>query len=84
MTIEELQELTGQEFKFVALDKDDNIKFAVPIPGVDAWQFSTEEQIQDFIWDPEEIEACECESRVKISVAKAAAMRPKICRSRPV
>lgn len=59
MTIEELQELTGQEFKFVALDKDDNIKFAVPIPGVDAWQFSTEEQIQDFIWDPEETEACE-------------------------
>lgn len=36
MTIEELQELNGQEFKFVALDKDDNIKFAVPIPGVDA------------------------------------------------
>lgn len=59
MTIEELQELTSQEFKFVALDKDDNVKFAVPIPGVDAWQFSAEEQIRDFIWDSDEIEACE-------------------------
>lgn len=59
MTIEELQELTSQEFKFVALDKDDNVKFAVPIPGVDAWQFSVEEEIRDFIWDSDEIEACE-------------------------
>jgi len=59
MTIEELQAATDQEFKFIALDKDDNIKFAVPIPGEKAWQFDSEQEAESFLWDSEEIEACE-------------------------
>ena len=58
MTAKELQALTDQEFKFVAFDSDNNVKFAVPIPGVNAWNFKTEKEAQEFIWDDEEITAC--------------------------
>lgn len=59
MTTTELKALTNQKFDFMALDKDGNIKFATPVPGVAAWKFASEEDAQAFIWDSEEIEACE-------------------------
>lgn len=57
MTIPEFQVLSQQEFQFIGLDKDDNVMFAIPIPGVKAWRFEREEDLQSFIWDDEEITA---------------------------
>lgn len=57
MTATELQALTDQDFKLMAMDDDDNIMFAVPIPGVDAWQFDSQQEAAAFLWDDEEITA---------------------------
>lgn len=54
MTIAELQALTGREFRFIALDDKNTIMFAVPIPGVDTWNFRAGETLT---WDDEEITA---------------------------
>ncbi len=58
MTVMELRRLTDRKFKFIALDSEDNIMFAVPIPGVSAWRFKSEAEAQAFLWDDEEITAC--------------------------
>jgi len=54
MTPVELQTLLKREFDVVALDINDNIMFAAPIPGVDGEKFGAERPI---IWDDEEITA---------------------------
>jgi len=58
MTLLELRRLTDRKFNFIALDLKDNIMFAVPIPGVNAWRFKSEAEAQAFVWDDEEITAC--------------------------
>lgn len=56
MTVAELKARTGQKFQSIVLDKDDNIMFAFPIPGVDTFEFDAKEP-QTLLLDDEEITA---------------------------